>query len=187
MKSARRLLGILITAAVIAACAPFAGAQSPPGTADVRLTVYVVHGTDEGRGDKFDEETAKLEAALDKVNRRYFRMLKEIRGPVVFGDTSVFPLMADRLFVTIEPKTDNRYPVEVEWKKGDGTNHVKMKVRLAPKKLFAIQGTPYKDGNLWAVLKIDEGTFSLHEEKGPSGSAPVPPLRDPVKPGEESR
>jgi hypothetical protein len=160
-----------------------ARSQESPETAGVRLTVHLVHGTDQGSGDKFDGKTRKLEAALGRINRNYFRSLKEVKEPMLFGEPHTFALISDRLTVTVETKSNDQYPVELAWKKSDGSNHVKMKVHLAPKKLFALQGTPYQNGNLWAVLRIEEGSFPLSREKGPSGSAEVPPFRSPVKAG----
>jgi hypothetical protein len=178
---------IIVLAILLAPAVRDARSQESPEAAEIRLTVHLVHGTDQGSGDKFDGGTRKLKAALDRVNRKYFRSLKELKEPARFGEPHTFALVSDRLTVTVDPKTNDKYPVELAWKKSDGTSHVKMKVHLAPKKLFALQGTPYQQGNLWAVLRIEEGSFPLSSGKGPAGSAEVPPFRNPVKAGNGDR
>jgi len=178
---------IFFLTALLVPVARDARSQGPPETAEVQLTVHLVHGTDQGSGDKFDGETKKLAAALGRINRNYFRSLKEVKEPMLFGEPHTFALVSDRLTVTVERKSNDQYPVELVWKKSDGSNHVKMKIHLSPKKLFALQGTPYQNGNLWAVLRIDEGSFPLTSEKGPAGSAKIPPFRSPVKAGDGGR
>lgn len=158
------------------------GQQVERKKADFQLTLNLVQGTDQGSGDKFDRQTEKLKAAFDKVNRKFFRGLREIEKPMLLDERKVFPAVSGQMEVKVAQKAKDKYPVDLTWKKSDGTEHIKMRIHLAPGKLFAVQGTPYQNGNLWAVLQIEEGTFYLEEEPGPAPSAVVPPLRKPEAP-----
>jgi len=171
------ILGALLTAWL--AALPRGGSTQPAERrkADFRLNVNLVQGTDQGSGDKFDRQTEKLKAAFDKVNRKFFRGLKEVQQPMLLGEQRKFPIVSDQLEIKVSRKQKDKYPVDLTWKKIDGTEHARMRVHLAPGKLFALQGTPYQQGNLWAVLKIEEGSFYLEPEQGPVPAAPIPPLR----------
>lgn len=171
-------MALILTLVFLLNC-PGVRAQEPEKKpADFRLNLNLIRGTDQGSGEKYDRITKKLGPALDKVNQKFFRGLKEIKKPMLLQNEQKFAVVSDRLTIKVNPKVKDKYPIDLAWKKSDGTIHVKMRIHLAPKKLFAVQGTPYQNGTLWAVLKIEEGTFYLEEEKpGTAPSAPIPPFR----------
>jgi hypothetical protein len=171
-------IALILTGSLLWRSGEISAQEPEKKPADFRLNLNLIQGTDHGRGEKYDRITKKLGPALDKVNQKFFRGMKEIQKPMLLQNEQTFPVVSDRLTIKVHKKEKDKYPIELAWKKSNGTTHVKMKIHLAPGKLFAVQGTPYQNGSLWAVLKIEEGTFYIEEQEKTAPSAPIPPLRN---------